>query len=201
MIWFSLKSIARDLNGVPVLLNSVPEKAASYDRQAGLTNTVYAESTGGFMTGDLRPLGRAGSAAGRLEQAWQRWRVVHGFTGAVDPPTSYVGRSFTEPMGQPRVVMGIDAAEAIRFADFLDRRAGLCIPRPEPALSSDQLAASPQTAVAGAHSAEAEYPVLFAAARTTATRVFEQMPAPGTWSRHASDPVGDEIARWDISNQ
>ena len=90
--------------------------------------------------------GHAGVAARRLEQAWLQWRAVHGFTGPVDPPTSYVGRSLTEPMGRPRVVMGIDAAEAIRFADFLDRRADLRKPRPGPAAPGEELADSPPEA-------------------------------------------------------
>ena len=154
------------------------------------------------MTDDPWPWGRASSAAGRLEQAWLRWRSVHGFTGAADPPTSYVGRSQTEPMDQPRVVMGIDAAEAIRFADFLDRRAGLCKPRPEPPRPSDQVTVPAQTPVTGPQAAEAEYPVLTAAAtRATGTRAFERVPVPGTRPRTAPDPVGDEIARWEISRQ
>src|ERR1700761_6215064 len=135
--------------GFPVLLNFIPGKAASADEVMPADGHGCAVSTGGFMPDDPWPWGRASSAAGRLEQAWLRWRSVHGFTGAADPPTSYVGRSQTEPMDQPRVVMGIDAAEAIRFADFLDRRAGLCKPRPEPPRPSDQVTVPAQTPVTG----------------------------------------------------
>ncbi|HEY0718495.1 MAG TPA: hypothetical protein VGD68_12825 [Streptosporangiaceae bacterium] len=63
---------------------------------------------------------RAGYAAARLEQAWERWRALHGLDGSSDPLASYVGYSQSEPMGQPRVVFGVDAAEAEFFADFLD---------------------------------------------------------------------------------
>jgi hypothetical protein len=149
---------------------------------------------------------RAGFAAERLQKAWQCWRALHGFREAPDPPASYVGYSLAEPMGEPRVVMGIDAAEAIRFADFLDRRDGLCAPRPAPAFSSGRSAnapvLSPQAAVAGLHTTEAEYPVLPSAAhRTTATRAFEQIPVQGTEPLRVSDPVGAEIASWTLSEQ
>ena len=63
---------------------------------------------------------RAGYAAARLEQAWERWRALHGLSGSADPLASYVGYSHKEPMGQPRVVIGVDAAEAEYFADFLE---------------------------------------------------------------------------------
>ena len=64
---------------------------------------------------------RARYAAARLEQAWDRWRTLHGLGGTVDPLASYVGYSLREPMGQPRVVIGLDAAEAEYFADFLEK--------------------------------------------------------------------------------
>jgi hypothetical protein len=63
---------------------------------------------------------RAGYAAARLEQAWERWRALHGLSGSSDPVASYVGYSHREPMGQPRVVIGVDAAEAEFFANFLE---------------------------------------------------------------------------------
>jgi len=147
---------------------------------------------------------RAGFAAERLQKAWQCWRALHGFREALDPPASYVGCSLAEPMGEPRVVMGIDAAEAIRFADFLDRRGGLCAPRPAPAFSSgrsaDAPAPSPQAVVTGLHAIEAEYPVLPSpAVQTRATRAFEPIPVRGTEPLRFSDPVGAEIASWTLS--
>jgi hypothetical protein len=69
---------------------------------------------------DPELVARAGYAAARLEQAWERWRMHHGLDGSADPLASYVGYSHKEPMGQPRVVIGVDAAEAEFFADFLE---------------------------------------------------------------------------------
>ena len=65
---------------------------------------------------------RAQQAAAELEQAWDRWRTLHGL--GIDPPppvSSYVGYSLEEPWGQPRVVFGIDAREAEQLAALLDR--------------------------------------------------------------------------------
>ena len=77
---------------------------------------------------------RAGYAAARLEQAWERWRALHGLGGPSDPLASYVGYSHKEPMGQPRVVIGVDAAEAEYFADFLESHecAGVAQTEPRP---------------------------------------------------------------------
>jgi hypothetical protein len=69
---------------------------------------------------DPELVARAGYAAARLEQAWERWRALHGLGGSADPLASYVGYSLKEPMGQPRVVIGVDASEAEFFADFLE---------------------------------------------------------------------------------
>jgi hypothetical protein len=67
---------------------------------------------------DPEMVARAGYAAARLEQAWERWRALHGFGGPSGPLASYVGYSQKEPMGQPRVVIGVGAAEAEYFGDF-----------------------------------------------------------------------------------
>jgi hypothetical protein len=80
---------------------------------------------------------RAAYAAARLEQAWERWRALHGLSGSADPLASYVGYSHQEPMGQPRVVIGVDAAEAEYFADFLEGHDCAA-----PGLSGDASAAS-----------------------------------------------------------
>lgn len=64
---------------------------------------------------------RAEQAATALEQAWMRWRTRHGLgTGPLPPVSSYVGYSVEEPWGQPRVVLGVEAAEAERLAAILD---------------------------------------------------------------------------------
>jgi hypothetical protein len=72
---------------------------------------------------DPEMMARARHAAGRLEQAWGRWRRIHGLVAGrpADPVASYVGYSLMDPMGQPRVVIGIDAVEAEILADFLER--------------------------------------------------------------------------------
>jgi hypothetical protein len=65
---------------------------------------------------------RAQRAATRLESAWGQWRALHGFAVAPGQPVvSYAGYSLTEPWGEPRVVIGIDADEAEYLAEFLDR--------------------------------------------------------------------------------
>jgi hypothetical protein len=64
---------------------------------------------------------RAERAALALERAWDRWRTMHGFGPDPLPPvSSYVGYSLEEPWGQPRVVFGVDAAEAEVLAALLD---------------------------------------------------------------------------------
>ncbi len=64
---------------------------------------------------------RAEQAAAALEQAWMRWRARHGLgSGPLPPVSSYVGYSVEEPWGQPRVVLGVEAAEAERLAAILD---------------------------------------------------------------------------------
>jgi hypothetical protein len=64
---------------------------------------------------------RAEGAANALEQAWMDWRERHGLgAGPLSPVSSYVGYSLEEPWGQPRVVLGIDAAEAELLATILE---------------------------------------------------------------------------------
>lgn len=71
---------------------------------------------------DPELVARAQRAAARLESAWEQWRVLHGLAVApAQPVVSYVGYSLTEPWGEPRVVIGIDADEAEFLAEFLDR--------------------------------------------------------------------------------
>jgi len=43
---------------------------------------------------------RAGNAAARLEQAWERWRTLHGLAGPADSLAAMLGYSLKEPMGQ-----------------------------------------------------------------------------------------------------
>jgi len=64
---------------------------------------------------------RADRAAIALEEAWERWRAMHGLGSEPLPPvSSYVGYSLEEPWGQPRVVFGLRADEAELLASLLD---------------------------------------------------------------------------------
>jgi hypothetical protein len=64
---------------------------------------------------------RADRAAISLEEAWERWRAMHGLGSEQLPPvSSYVGYSLEEPWGQPRVVFGLRADEAELLASLLD---------------------------------------------------------------------------------
>jgi hypothetical protein len=64
---------------------------------------------------------RADRAAIALEQAWERWREMHGLGAEPLPPvSSYVGYSLEEPWGQPRVVFGLRADEAELLTSLLE---------------------------------------------------------------------------------
>ena len=74
---------------------------------------------------------RAQRAATMLERAWDRWRAAHGLAAEPLPPvSSYVGYSIEEPWGRPRVVFGVDAADAEKLATLLQDCAA---PQPSPA--------------------------------------------------------------------
>jgi hypothetical protein len=69
---------------------------------------------------DPRLISRAQHAATLLERAWDRWRAAHGLAAEPLPPvSSYVGYSIEEPWGRPRVVFGVDAADAEKLAALL----------------------------------------------------------------------------------
>jgi hypothetical protein len=69
---------------------------------------------------DPRLISRAQRAATMLEKAWDRWRAVHDLAPEPLPPvSSYVGYSIEEPWGRPRVVFGVDAADAEKLATLL----------------------------------------------------------------------------------
>jgi hypothetical protein len=69
---------------------------------------------------DPRLVSRAQRAATMLERAWDRWRAAHGLAAEPLPPvSSYVGYSIEEPWGRPRVVFGVDAADAEKLATLL----------------------------------------------------------------------------------
>jgi hypothetical protein len=91
---------------------------------------------------DPELVARAQRAAARLESAWEQWRALHGLAAAPSQPiVSYVGYSLTEPWGEPRVVIGVDADEAEYLADFLDRDD--CAQRPQVPLQQAALTEQP----------------------------------------------------------
>jgi len=60
--------------------------------------------------------------AADLERAWYQWRELHGPAGEPVPTvSSYVGYSLDEPWGEPRVVIGLAAADAEWLITLLDR--------------------------------------------------------------------------------
>src|ERR1700734_4180625 len=70
---------------------------------------------------DPRLISPAQRAATMLEKAWDRWRAAHGLAAEPLPPvSSYVGYSIEEPWGRPRVVFGVDAADAEKLATLLE---------------------------------------------------------------------------------
>ena len=168
---------------------------------------------------------RAGYAAARLEQAWERWRALHGRGGPSDPLASYVGYSHKEPMGQLRVVIGVDAAEAEYFADFLESHecAGVAQTEPRPvngvahrpvngpAPAPGDVPSEPMVLVAdttdpaaltgassAARAAPAEGAVVTGPGPSTgpATRVIHQAPAAEGPPHDAPDPLAAELAGW-----
>jgi hypothetical protein len=75
---------------------------------------------------DPRLISRAQRAATMLERAWDRWRAAHGLAAEPLPPvSSYVGYSIEEPWGRPRVVFGVDAADAEKLATLLQECAAM----------------------------------------------------------------------------
>jgi hypothetical protein len=165
---------------------------------------------------DPELVARAGYAAARLEQAWERWRALHGLSGSSDPLASYVGYSLQEPMGQPRVVIGVDAAEAEYFADFLESHdcVGVAHTEPRPVNGMAHLPVSGSTPAPRDVPSEpmarmtgsADPGALTGPERTamdgsgplpvSAARVFRQAPvAPGR-PHDPSDPLAAELAGW-----
>jgi hypothetical protein len=89
-----------------------------------------------------------------LEKAWDRWRAAHGLAAEPLPPvSSYVGYSIEEPWGRPRVVFGVDAADAEKLATLLEEcaapQATALLQPPVPQQAVPQQAV-PEQAMAGA---------------------------------------------------
>ena len=91
---------------------------------------------------DPRLVSRAQRAATMLERAWDRWRSAHGLAAEPLPPvSSYVGYSIEEPWGRPRVVFGVDAADAEKLAALLLERAASSSVAGQPAPEGENLQA------------------------------------------------------------
>ncbi|WP_204018109.1 hypothetical protein [Sphaerimonospora thailandensis] len=80
-------------------------------------------------------------AADELERAWVRWREARGLTVGDDDAgdlaetvASYVAHSIEHPWGRPRVVLGLDAADARELAALLHGQDGPPLRPPTPRL-------------------------------------------------------------------
>jgi hypothetical protein len=62
---------------------------------------------------------QASGAATRLELTWKRWRGTRGLPDGGDPMAAYAGHSREDPAGQARVVINVDAADALLFAEMI----------------------------------------------------------------------------------
>lgn len=62
-------------------------------------------------------------AADELERAWTHWREARGLDNedVAGSVASYVAHSIEHPWGRPRVVLGLDAADARELAALLHR--------------------------------------------------------------------------------
>ena len=149
---------------------------------------------------DPELVARAERGARRLESAWEKWREQHGLATAPGQPiVSYVGYSLTEPWGEPRVVIGIDADEAEYLADFLDRDDGahVQLPRQQAMLaSSSPSPASPTLPALPALPASlaeggGEYPAAALVGAPASVGIGHQAQA-----QSQSPDVGTELPGW-----
>jgi hypothetical protein len=62
---------------------------------------------------------QASGAATQLERTWKHWRATRGLPDGTDPAVACVGYSPEDPMGQARVVINVDAADALLFAEMI----------------------------------------------------------------------------------
>lgn len=121
-------------------------------------------------------------AAARLEDAWDRWRTLRGPDGgSAGELSSYVGYSQNEPRGRPRVIVGVDAAEAERLAALIDSGCALRAP----AGSADPGAAGDAggSAEGGANGTGA----------ATSNGVYQGASGAGQETAHAAEPEACEI--------
>lgn len=62
---------------------------------------------------------QASGAATQLERTWKHWRATRGLPDGADAVAAGVGYSPEDPMGQARVVINVDAADALLFAEMI----------------------------------------------------------------------------------
>jgi hypothetical protein len=62
---------------------------------------------------------QASGAATQLERTWKHWRATRGLLDDTDPVVAGVGYSPEDPMAQARVVINVDAADALLFAEMI----------------------------------------------------------------------------------
>ena len=113
------------------------------------------------------PAVQASGAAAQLELTWRRWREVRGLPDGTDPVATYVRCSQEDPLGHARVVIGVDVAEALAFAEMISYFIASRPPAPSGASSgprpSGQVSSrlsSFDLAVSSPDTAEAERPIM-----------------------------------------
>jgi hypothetical protein len=62
---------------------------------------------------------QATGAATQLERTWRHWRATRGLPDGANHVVAGVGYSPEDPMGQVRVVINVDAADALLFAEII----------------------------------------------------------------------------------
>jgi hypothetical protein len=62
---------------------------------------------------------QASGVATQLERTWKHWRATRGLPAGADPVAACVGYSPEDPLGQARVVINVDAADALLFAEMI----------------------------------------------------------------------------------
>lgn len=129
---------------------------------------------------------RADRAAITLEQAWERWRGLHGLgTEPLPPVSSYVGYSLEEPWGQPRVVFGLRADEAELLASLLEGHecAGAVLATGADAVLDDD-------GVQPAYTAQISVPAQARPPAADADDPVTQQPAEPAGSAESAEPAG-----------
>jgi hypothetical protein len=78
-------------------------------------HTWHGTTYGRISLPDISSAVQARGAATQLERIWKRWLATRGLPDHPDRVTAYVGRLPEDPVGQQRVIVGVDTAEAQRL--------------------------------------------------------------------------------------